>query len=730
MLKLHWLCLVLFVGCVTPANAQAAVAAANKVSPEPSARSFTDAADAGLMKLDVVVTDSSGRPVPGLQLRDFTVLDNGSPSKILAFQASDGTVAKPESPVEVILLIDELHMPMELVRRQQTAVDAFLRENGGHLAEPVSLFMLTDSGLWLVAEASKDGNALASRLGHEGKPGLVRRFNGGLRGEMLASQSRTDTDSMLSLQALGQIGTAERRRPGRKLLLWIGPGWGIGSGAYSENTGPRNDTYYAARWFSTLLREARIALYSFSVGETEPSQLYMAYLHGVDSTHKASSMHFYRKVLAVESGGRVLDRSFDLVSQIESCVREASAYYTLSLNPSFADHPDEYHELQVQIDKPDLTARTTTGYYDQPFYIDQPEPGTRQVTADQLGQVLAAGHGDGARQLSVLQLTERLNASKLASWTGSMHRKNAQQELTALADASAFLPPPATEIPGDAPPDKTEQLRMISLATDYLKKTMPALPNFFATRTTVRYEENAQFDAVNRKVEYQPLHMADSYKETVLYRNGSEVADAAKRKRAKAKEAGLVTYGTFGPVLGLVHDALAAPSSLTFRRWEVSPAGRRAVFSYTVGAEKSLYQIWGCCLLDGDGTGAFGRMIGYRGEITIDPVSGAIFRLQAEGDLKNFTPVSRSDITITYGPAEIGGKTYICPQRSVSIMRGRSVATLMEWDEGFKTYGPYVTVLNEMTYGDYHMFRGESRVMPGFNADVNAGPSQAGPAHP
>jgi hypothetical protein len=44
---------------------------------------------------------------------------------------------------------------------------------------------------------------------------------------------------------------------------------------------------------------------------------------------------------------------------------------------------------------------------------------------------------------------------------------------------------------------------------------------------------------------------------------------------------------------------------------------------------------------------------------------------------------------------------------------------LGEWDESFLTYGPWATLVNEITYGDYHMFRGESRVMPGFNPDTD-----------
>ena len=132
----------------------------------------------------------------------------------------------------------------------------------------------------------------------------------------------------------------------------------------------------------------------------------------------------------------------------------------------------------------------------------------------------------------------------------------------------------------------------------------------------------------------------------------------------------------------------------------------------------------------GNGTSAFEGLAAYHGEIVIDPASGAVLRLEVEADLKGFTPLHRSDIMITYGPVEIGGKTFICPLRSVAITRARSVVMLMEWDEGFRTYGPYATEMNEITYGDYHMFRGESRMMPGFNSGVDQTPANPGSVHP
>ena len=84
---------------------------------------------------------------------------------------------------------------------------------------------------------------------------------------------------------------------------------------------------------------------------------------------------------------------------------------------------------------------------------------------------------------------------------------------------------------------------------------------------------------------------------------------------------------------------------------------------------------------------------------------------------------------IEYGPVEIGGKEYICPQRSVVIMRVRTVNTLTVWGETFEVYAPYETRLNDIVYRDYHKFGAEARMLPGFDVVPEATGSPAVNGH-
>jgi hypothetical protein len=213
---------------------------------------------------------------------------------------------------------------------------------------------------------------------------------------------------------------------------------------------------------------------------------------------------------------------------------------------------------------------------------------------------------------------------------------------------------------------------------EYLNETILKLPNFFATRTTVRYEEAPSSDDGGSRIEYKPLHRVESSKATVLYRRGHEEVNsaAAERTQAKPVEPDRTTYGTFGPILGAANDAVAS-SDLSWKRWEQGEVGLRAVFTYVIPQEKSHFRIGYCCLPEGDGTTSFQMVPGYHGEITIDPATGAVLRLTMEADLSQGLPLVRSGILVSYGPVEIGGKTHLCPVRSLAVWRSRTVSVLI-----------------------------------------------------
>ena len=674
----------------------------------------------GLIKLDVMVSDARGAPVSGLTGPNFRLLENGREQKILSFQAFTGRGAGTEPPVKVILLIDTFEVPAELARDERRAVAFYLRTNGGRLARPTSVFLLSETGLWAVKHLSGDGNALARELEHNdftrvhpiaaGQRGLVSEFSSPQSAQRAVTSWRGNIDARMesALGALGQIAAGERRQPGRKLLLWVGP-----RGGGSDDLKINPSLYDTIYWFSTLLREAHLALYSVPAGETgAPMQLYKDYLAGVSSPHQATIMSLNRNVLAIQSGGRVLDGP-GIEDEIENCVRETGPFYRISFDPFRAEQVDEYHDLKVEVDDPSLSPHTNTGYYDQPYYSTDQIPPLKPISLEELTRILELDESDAAKanQLKGVELVRRLSEPRLASLYDIAHGKRTRQQLRILADASSFLDPPADEIVSAPPPGEGEQRRMISKASSYLTAAIPKLPDYFAKRITTRYQETAI--SIGGGVGYQPLHQTDSSSTTVRYRNGREDSDE-KSHGLRRGSPEMITLGVFGPALQNVLESMKKSGQSVWVRWEKVSVGRAAVLRLTIPTDDSIRHVWACCLPDGDGTEAFERYAGYHIELAIDPDSGAILRLSFQFDLKSTSPLSRSDIMIEYGPVLIGGKTYDCPLRSVTIARVRSVGVLSDLGEFFMTFGPYTTMLNDISFDRYHVFRSESRILTGF----------------
>jgi VWFA-related protein len=316
------------------------------------------------MTLDVVVTDKSGRPLPGLQQQDFTLLDNKQPQKIVSFQAVQGGAATADPPVEVILVVDNVNASVSQVAFERDQIERFLRRNGGQLARPVSTAVFSDSGIVIGDTSSRDGNAVIADLSQK-KTGLH---------SMVRSQGFYGAYErlQLSLHSLDQLAANEVTKPGRKLVVWISPGWPLLNAAETVQTTKQQEeifNYLVA--FSDRLRKAGITLYAVDpLGAEDAAGLrtseYKLFLKPVKKAGQAQFGNLALQVLASQSGGRVFNSNNDVMGEIEACVADSNSFYVLSFDGLPGDGPNEYHALDIRIDKPGLTARTRTGYYAQP----------------------------------------------------------------------------------------------------------------------------------------------------------------------------------------------------------------------------------------------------------------------------------------------------------------------------------------------------------------------------
>jgi len=364
-----------------------------------------------------------------------------------------------------------------------------------------------------------------------------------------------------------------------------------------------------------------------------------------------------------------------------------------------------------------------------------------RVTVEQLEKVLAAtrtnSDADVAKQLGGLELTERLSSARLEQLRTNLPGEKSRQALIALADTSAFLDLPGSDIPATATPDASAQRRIMSLTVDYLAKTLPLLPNLFAARDTMRFESRpSQFQGALDSD--NPLRETGRSRAAVIYRNGREFVDAGadKDKRAKAPDKGLTTWGEFGPILGIVVID-AAHSRLAWSHWELGATGPQAVFHYSVPKDKSHYDVRFCCVAESYGfdISVVTERVGYHGEITVDPDSGTVLRLTVLADIDSGNPIGQADIAVEYGPEQMGGKTYFCPVRGIAIAQtpdlktlhgalnpppaapsSGALATLEKASHSSIAPGSRQTLLNDVAFREYHLFRSDSKVIVGEEA--------------
>jgi VWFA-related protein len=333
-----------------------ATASAHQASPETQATK-------GKMYLDVVVAPKSGPPVADLQQQDFTLLDNKAPQTTTSFEAVTGR----EASVEAIVVIDAVNAAVRTVNYERIQIDKLLRADEGRLTHPIALAVFTDKGIQLVGNFSNDGNALSAALDREDVGLRIIGRSEGLYG----AAERLE----LSLQALRQLLAAEAPRQGRKVILWVSPGWPLLSGPRIELDSKQQKQIFAdVVSLSTQLRQARVTLYSIDpLGASESlsrASYYKDFLKGISKPSQVQLGNLGLPVLAIQSGGLALNFSNDIASLLQECLSDTTPYYRISFDPPQAQQRDEYHHLEIQLAKPGLTARTRQGYYAQPISPD------------------------------------------------------------------------------------------------------------------------------------------------------------------------------------------------------------------------------------------------------------------------------------------------------------------------------------------------------------------------
>lgn len=325
------------------------------VSPH-TAIAFTDATKPPI-SIDVTVDPHGGAPVSGLTKDDFTILNNGKQQEITAFKSDKDNAGQTEA----ILVLDAVNMPYDRMAFAKQEIIKYLQANNGRLAYPTDLAIVTDQSVKMQGVYTTDGNLLAQNL---------TQTDVGIRGLGNTGGAYGATDRIaISIRALHELLAKANNAQGRKLMIWISPGWPILSGPEAALQPQEENRIYAEiNQLSYLLRGTRTVLYSVdplgsaAVG-TFHDFYYKSFLKPAKHPSGVTFGNISLQVLAISSGGMVLNGNNDIPAMIESAVKVADPVYTLSFSTPVSSKPDEFHSIEVKVNKPGITAKTGWGYY-------------------------------------------------------------------------------------------------------------------------------------------------------------------------------------------------------------------------------------------------------------------------------------------------------------------------------------------------------------------------------
>lgn len=310
------------------------------------------------IKLDVVVENRSGQPLTALQQQDFTVFDNKTQRPITSFKVE----SPKEEPVTVILYLDAVNTPYELLAQVRNGADKYFKANEGTLAHPTTFAFLTDDGAQFDKRFSSNGMKLSDDLEHD--PVGLRQI---IRGAQWSDIDRFD----IGIKAIHQLIGLASKLPGRKIVIFVSPGFPLLSGPDAElNPKERHQIFSDTIYLTNQLRQNDVTFYTINpIGVSQSmysANYYETFVKGLARVDDAQFAYLTPQVLSPQSGGRTLVSSNDIPGMIQQCLLDATSWYRITFDPLPSEKPNEYHHIEVRVDQPRAVVRTRDGYYANP----------------------------------------------------------------------------------------------------------------------------------------------------------------------------------------------------------------------------------------------------------------------------------------------------------------------------------------------------------------------------
>jgi VWFA-related protein len=349
-----------------------------------------------LVLVDVVATDSKGQRVPDLKASDLTVLEDGKPQKISAFNfersdASSARVAQIQLPPSVVTNAPKFQSNSLNVILFDTANGDFTEQvyahdqllkflNGAALDRPVAIFAL-QTQLKLLHDFSTDNKALSAAVAKY-RPPAKNNNSESMESRASAFSTRGDyhtseRDIENTLNQLNVLAKVLAGYPGRKNLIWLSESFPLTLFPETLNQGHmdgqslRSAVRGAANPASTqqnLVSSAPFKTYAELVKKVSDALMsaqvavYPVDAGAVGRNDHLASQHTMNN-MAESTGGKSFMNSNDLVLGLRNGIEDGSSYYTLTYYPENKNWDGLFRRIQVKSSRPNLSLRYREGYY-------------------------------------------------------------------------------------------------------------------------------------------------------------------------------------------------------------------------------------------------------------------------------------------------------------------------------------------------------------------------------
>jgi len=367
--------------------------------PQVSSVSPTFQSRTRLVQVDVIVRDKNG-PVMMLNQDDFTLLDNGQRQKISVFAVKGapsarqaavplpaGTVSNrvtrngQEAASSTVLLIDRLNTPVTDQRYADQKIVKFLENRRSQ--DRIGIYAF-GNGVQVVQDLTDDPDRLSRAISslkprdanHRTlyTPGSMEKSEPEMSGRALEEYTLVTTDDRVTATKKALEAIARHLAPvsGRKSLIWVTDSFPLLIQTAHETKSYSQDMKDAAR----ALNDANVALYAVDarglvVGNfMKPREPWGFTMPGIDTMN----------TLAGLTGGRAFYANNGLDSLIEESVADSDLIYTLGFYPSQESQNEDWHKLQVLVDRRGVSVRYREAYFASKVTADA----DRHPTLDQL----------------------------------------------------------------------------------------------------------------------------------------------------------------------------------------------------------------------------------------------------------------------------------------------------------------------------------------------------------